>query len=117
MKPIHASTSSFLNTHIHIFLPYQHLLSTHFSSGNLIKCVHHLSSVPCMLHALPISLSLIRSSNNIWRRTSQDTPYYEIFSTLLLFPPFRPKDSVHNGLQSLLNNKQPPPPISSTFIP
>jgi hypothetical protein len=66
-----------------ILILYSHLRPSH--SGFTTKTLHASSSPPCMLHALSISSSLIRSLYYIWRRVKIMTILItQIFFILLL---------------------------------
>jgi hypothetical protein len=84
IEPVHVTTSYLrsiliLSTHLRFGLP-----SGLFPSGFLIDILHAFSFAPLVLHALPISSSLILS---FWlyleKSTSYEAPHYAVFSNLL----------------------------------
>jgi hypothetical protein len=66
-------------------------------------CIH-FSSSPCMLHALPISSSLIYDPNNIWRRVQIMELFIVQFSRASCH--FIPLRSKHSPKYPLLKRRQ-----------
>jgi hypothetical protein len=73
-----------------IFHLHQGLTSSLFPSGFAAKPYMHSSSVPCVVHALPISSSLTWSFKLHLMSSTSCEAHYAVFSTLPLFHPSSP---------------------------